>query len=79
LTHTKIHLINTEGGNANDKIYNYNSIPFVTDLKISVLMDKKPKKILLQPSNTPLPFTYQNGKIEVLLDKLDIHKIIEIY
>jgi hypothetical protein len=76
---TYIHLINTEGGNANDKIYNYNSIPLVTDLKISVLMDKKPEKIFLQPNNTPLPFTYQNGKIEVLVDKLDIHKIIEIY
>ena len=45
---------------------------------ITIISDKKPEKVLLQPDGRPLDFTYADGRITVLVDRLDIHGLLDI-
>jgi hypothetical protein len=72
---TIIHLTNTTGQPISKDLFSYDEItaggPLVIQLKI-----KKPIKLILQPENIQLPFTYSNGKAEVKIPSVKIHSMI---
>ena len=45
---------------------------------LSVKCDKPPKSVTLVPEQTELPFTYQNGRVEVTLPRFECWQITEI-
>lgn len=75
---TYIHLINTDGPHNNPNVLVYEKIHPVKDIQLKIRVNGAPKAVKLQPSNTPLPYKYQNNKIQLQLPELQVYEIIEI-
>jgi len=73
-----INLVNTAGPHENENVLVYEEIPEVNNLKVSVKYPFKPRKVMLQPSDMPLLYTFQKGAVNFTIDKLKIHDIIVI-
>ncbi|MDR2915584.1 MAG: hypothetical protein LBV74_12255 [Tannerella sp.] len=73
-----IQLINTSGDHANVKVKGIDEIPVLQDLKITVAMKKKPAYVKVQPEGNELDFSYESGRVNFILPRLEIHSIIEI-
>jgi hypothetical protein len=51
--------------------------PFpIVDMKLSVKIAKKPKRVFSAPKETDIPFEYKNGRCEIKITFLDGHKMI---
>lgn len=75
---TYVNLINMAGNHANRSIHANDEIPPLYGLQVSVKTPHRPRQVLLQPENKPLPFAYKNGKAVFIISKLAIHSIAEI-
>lgn len=73
-----VNLVNVAGPHANKEIYTFDEIPPVGPLEITIQVPQRPRSIVLQPDNEPLPFTYENGIAKLVLSKLSIHEIIMV-
>jgi len=73
---TYVNLINVAGESTNQSAIGYDQVPPLTD--ISVTIQGKPAKIILQPEGKELNVNYANDKSTVLIPKLKIHSILEI-
>ena len=73
-----IHLINNGGKHCNCVPKIYDEITPLCNLKISVKSEKKPCKIISEPSGKEIPFVYENGRAEVTLGKLEIYDILRM-
>ncbi len=73
-----VHLINNGGRHSSPTPTLFDEIPPFYDLKISIESDCEPNKVVAQPEGINVPFAYENGKIQVILKKLEIHTILEI-
>jgi alpha-L-fucosidase len=75
---TLVHLINMAGNHANKAIHSSDEIPPLYNLRVAVKTPQRPRQIVLQPENKPLPFAYKNGESVFTISKLAIHSIVEI-
>ena len=73
-----VHLINNAGGHASPSPTIFDEIPPLYNLDISIECNFAPKKCTAQPDGVDIPFTYENGKIRLRLEKLEIYTILEI-
>ena len=73
-----VQLVNSNGSHANNDTATDDLIPPVLDIKLSILLDKEPKKFILQPQGKELSFEYKNSRAYVDIDRLDIHSVIEV-
>lgn len=73
-----LQLINANGNHSNPNSITEDMIPPVLEAKLSIKVDAPPKKLLLQPGNRPIEFTYQNQRIYFKIDRIDIHNILEL-
>ena len=73
-----VQLVNVGGSHNDDLCATDDYIPPVLDIQLSIALPKKPQKLMLQPEGKELPFTYENGRAEVFIDRLEIHSILEI-
>lgn len=73
-----VQLINTSGDHSNPNVCGIDEIPVLHNLKISVATTKKPEKITLQPSGTPVEFNFKDGVVYFTLQELKIHTAVEI-
>ena len=48
----------------------------VKELTIALRLSKAPRKVLLQPTGTSLPFRYKNGRAEIILPELNGHAML---
>ncbi|WP_423126698.1 hypothetical protein [Gaoshiqia sp. Z1-71] len=71
-----VNLINTSGDHSNEKVARYDEIPAVGPLSVKIRTEKAPRKLLLQPENLALDFTFSNGVVETTVDRLVIHSIL---
>jgi len=75
---TYINLINVAGESTNQSAIGYDQVPALTDLTVSIKTPAKPARIVLQPENKNLEFSFINGKSTVIIPKLEIHSILEV-
>jgi hypothetical protein len=75
---TILHLVNASGPHDNEKVMVHDEIPVLGPLKISLRYSGKPKRVTLQPENVTLSYTYENGIINCILPKLEIHEMVVI-
>jgi hypothetical protein len=55
------------------------NIPAITNpILVTLTVDKKPKKVLVQPENKPLPFTYAGGKVKFTVPGVDVYSIVQV-
>lgn len=73
-----IQLINTSGDHANRHVKGIDEIPVLTNLKVSVNISEKPRKVLLQPEGKLLKFDFTGNKVSIVIPELKIHDIVEI-
>jgi hypothetical protein len=71
-----VNLVNTAGPHGDPDVYTYDEIPPLGPLAVTIRMPEAPKHVTLQPAGTDLPFTFRDGKVEVLLPRLEIYDIL---
>ena len=74
-----VQLVNGGGAHSYDSCATDDYIPPVLDAKLSIALEEKPAKLVLQPENRELEFEYRDGRAYVEIDRIDIHSIIEIF
>ncbi|OFX28932.1 MAG: hypothetical protein A2W90_14330 [Bacteroidetes bacterium GWF2_42_66] len=72
-----VHLINTSGDHANPNVGCIDEIPALQNLKVSVVTDKKPKTVVLQPDGASVDFDFADGMVHFIVPELKIHTVIE--
>jgi len=73
-----LNLVNAAGPHDNEKVMAFDEIPPVGPLDIAVRLAQKPGKVMLQPDNVPVSYTYRDGTINFTLHQLKIHELIVI-
>ena len=73
-----IQLVNSGGDHANSSVNSFDEIPALYNLDLTVNLDKKPEKVILQPSGEELEFKFDNGVLTTVVPKVEIHEIVEI-
>lgn len=73
-----VHLVNTSGDHANPKVKGIDEIPVLTDIRVIVSSDKRPKRITLQPEGKSLKYSYDGKNASFIIPQLPIHQIVEI-
>jgi hypothetical protein len=73
-----INLVNTAGPHGNGKVFVFDDIPVVGPLSVAIRYDKKPDKVTLEPFRREVDYTYRQGKIHVIVPRLEIHEIIVV-
>lgn len=71
-----INLVNMSGPHANTRVARYDNIPSIGPLDVKIKVSTKPSRVMLQPENIPLKYSYSNGEIKTKVDELDIHSTI---
>ena len=49
----------------------------LSSVKVDVRLDK-PSKVLLQPENKEIPFTYENGRVQFELKNFNCYAAVEL-
>ena len=74
-----LQLVNAGGSHTNSSVTSDDYIPPVLDITLSLLLNNKPKKLILQPEGYELDFKdAPDGRITVNIDRIDIHNVIEV-
>lgn len=73
-----INLLNTAGEHGDVRVRTFDVIPAVHGITVKLRIKEKPKSVTLQPENILAGFTYENGLLTILVEKLKIHAIIVI-
>ena len=73
-----LQLLNANGHHADPTSITEDFIPPIVDIKLSIGLDTKPAKLILQPEGRELSFEYKYGRAYFELDRLDIHSVIEV-
>lgn len=71
-----VNLINISGDHSNEKVARYDEIPAVGPLSVKIRTEKAPRKLMLQPENIALDFSFSNGIVETTVEQLGIHSVI---
>lgn len=73
-----VNLINLSGPHQNIRVSCYDKIPAPGPLDVKIRYASQPEEVTLQPGNIPLKYSYKDGEITTVIDKLEIHSIIVI-
>jgi hypothetical protein len=73
-----VNIINMSGSHADLRVARYDQIPPIGPLEVKIRTNKKPSRLILQPENRPLEYSYSNGIIKTTISKVDIHSIIMV-
>ena len=71
-----VNLVNTSGPHQTTPIIQ--SIEPTGPIQVSIRLPAKPAKITLEPEGQSLPFTFEDGKVNVVVPKVDIHEILAV-
>jgi hypothetical protein len=73
-----VNLVNTAGPHANPNVYTFDHVPAVGPLEVTIRRDQRPKRVTIQPGNRTVDFRYQDGRIHLIIDRLELHDIVVI-
>jgi hypothetical protein len=73
-----LNLVNATGPHDNEKVMAFDEIPPVGPLQITMRVDQKPGKVMLQPENIPVAYTYRDGVVSFSLQEVKIHELVVI-
>ena len=73
-----VNLINVSGRHSDIKYANYDEIPPICNVKLSICRPSAPNSVTEMPKGRALAYEYKNGRIELTLDILDIHTVIVV-
>ena len=73
-----VNLINTGGRHADPQVFTYDEVPPLSNLSVTIHTAKKPARIVQQPENKSLPFTFANGTATLTVPTLTVHSILMV-
>jgi len=73
-----VNLVNTAGPHANRNVYVYDKIPPVGPIQVDVHLNKKPKKVSIEPSGQKLKVDYENSLLKVTVPRIEMYEILVI-
>ncbi len=73
-----VNLVNTSGPHGDPDVYTFDEIPALGPLSVNLRLEQAPARITLQPAGTDMPFSFSDGKVQVLLPRLEIYDILEV-
>jgi hypothetical protein len=73
-----ISLINVSGEHTNQNALAYDEVPSLQNIRVSIRGHAKPSRILIQPENTPIRFSYVDGRSILIVPELQLHSILEV-
>ncbi|MBX3007066.1 MAG: alpha-L-fucosidase [Melioribacteraceae bacterium] len=73
-----VNLINMSGPHANTKVARYDSIPAIGPIEVKIRVPKKPVKVMLQPENVSLDYSFMDGELKTRVERVDVHSIIVV-
>lgn len=73
-----VNLVNMSGSHSNTRVACYQNISSIGPLEVKIKVDAKPKKVILQPENVSLKYSYSNGELKTTVEKINIHSIIVV-
>ncbi|QJW90012.1 hypothetical protein HNV11_11815 [Spirosoma taeanense] len=73
-----VNLINTGGRHANEEVFTYDEVPPLQAIKVRLRLDRKPGRIVQQPENKVLPFSYSHGVCTLTVPELAVHSILVV-
>ena len=59
-------------------MFTYDEVPPLSKLIVTIRTDRKPARIVQQPENKTLPFTFANGIATVTVAEVKLHSILMI-
>ncbi|MFB2121540.1 hypothetical protein [Parapedobacter sp. 2B3] len=74
-----VNLINADGPHVNDQVMAYDHIAPSAPLSVRLKINRKPRRVLLQPENRPLKYGYdrESGIVTVAVPAVAIHSIVQ--
>jgi hypothetical protein len=73
-----INLINMSGPHSNTRVARYDTIEAIGPFEIKIKVNAKPKNVTLQPENIHLNYSYENGEIKTMVERVNVHSIIVV-
>ena len=73
-----IQLINGNGSHADLRSATDDRLPPTLDIELSIALDEAPAALMLRPEDRALDFEWRDGRAYVRIDRLDIHRIIQV-
>ncbi len=73
-----VHLVNTSGEYANDKVYVFDETPAVRPLFISIKLERMSHELTVAPGVRPLAHPHSDGRVWIELLRRAIHEAISI-
>ena len=73
-----IHLVNTAGMQVSPQYAVIDFTPSIGPLELIVRLDKEPRKVSLVPADCDIETHWSNGRLRVILPRLDIHNVVVI-
>ncbi len=71
-----VNLVNTSGPHRTEPVVE--TIPAVGPLEVTVRLAKEPAAVTLEPGAKPVDFDFQQGRLRLVVPKLEIHDIVVI-
>jgi len=71
-----VNLINYSGPHMLSKVRTYRELPKLCDIDVEISLDKDPGEVYLEPGHKKLDYTYENGKVKLRIDRLDVHLVV---
>jgi hypothetical protein len=73
-----VNLVNTAGPHDNKEVYVYDEIPPLGPIKIKIRLEKKPERVLLEPSKQKPDWRYAENQLELTIQRLGLHEVLLI-
>jgi hypothetical protein len=73
-----LNLVNVSGPHDNDKVMAFDEITPIGPLKVTIRLAAKPGKVMLQPENIPLAYSWTAGILQCTIPQLNIHEMIVV-
>lgn len=73
-----INLVNAGGNYNSDKVSTYDELPALRNLTLKIRSSQKPLRIIQQPEQRPLAFSYDRGVVTVKVPEVGIHSILVV-
>jgi hypothetical protein len=70
--------MNLNGEHADRTVCGFDNIPALRDVALEIDFAQKPESVRLEPDGKDLPFTWNDGVVSVVIDRIDIHSVITI-
>ena len=71
-----VNLVNTSGPHANGKVAQFDEIPAVGPLEVTIRTGRRPRRITLEPGGKRLVNTFGGGRVKVVVPRLEIHRVV---